>query len=233
MIASQEDLQIYLYDHVEGLEAANQQQETVEAARLLCKWTGSICHHADLQLGVRWPPFELISQLLEFRGGVRCGGASTIYAAALLACGIPATQYAFGGTLAGWGSFSHATTIFASPRDSQVFYNMDAYLDYHFVDSSGELMALEHMLRLIRARKYSEIHRVDGVVTRSVIRKEGHRDQMQVSMSGFLLTRYAQLHRLMGDMPIDHILLEFMRIFPRIGRWAGPLPQGLYDALLH
>ena len=152
----------FLIGAIPGLEEALASPATFLAASLIRRYIASIAS-LSVPLAIlnheRYGKGEwLLKGLLEYRGGVWCGGLSALFTEALKAAGIAACQYYYG-----WGDgLSHATTLFASVllgggTAQQDFYLLDSYLGYHYETPTGKMMKFADVLERVSRQDYAHV----------------------------------------------------------------------------
>jgi hypothetical protein len=120
---------------------------------------------------------DMVHNLATFQGGMWCGGAATLFAGILNFIAIPATVFSYGYSNTG---LSHVTTLVGiSTRDDQgfcryIWYNLDAYVNYHYVDNStGEWLPIDQLIGRVKRCEYDSIKRVDTIIPRHYVTHKG------------------------------------------------------------
>jgi hypothetical protein len=173
-IETKEELRRFLFNENSGLYTACKQKRWIDAAFKVRRYTSSVaCYpgsgmkldHSDLDT------IPLLQAMLEYQGGLWCGGTSKLLRGLLQAVGIPAFSYGYGHS-----PTSHATNIFgAKDEDGKYkFYILDAYGNYHYEDSvTGELIPFDDLLRRIRDKQHDSIQVVEVRIPRPYVVKPG------------------------------------------------------------
>lgn len=152
----------FLIEAIPGLREALASPKAFLAASLIRRYISSIASFSDPLMILDHEKYGkgewLLKGLLEYRGGVWCGGLSALFTEALKAAGIAACQYYYG-----WGDgLSHATTLFASVplgggTAQQDFYLLDSYLGYHYETPTGKMMKFADVLECVSRQDYARV----------------------------------------------------------------------------
>lgn len=158
----------FLIEAIPGLGEALASPTTFLAAFLLRRYISSIASFSAFLMLLEHNRDEtgewLLKGLLEYQGGVWCGGLAVLFTQALRAAGIAACDYHYG-----WrDGLSHVTTLFASmPLDGgtaqQDFYLLDGYLGYHYETPTGKMMKFTDVLECVSRQDYAcvVVHHTD------------------------------------------------------------------------
>ncbi len=100
---------------------------------------------------------EFYKDCSQYKVSTWCGAMSIFYQDVLRSFGYYSSCFSFGKDLGAVGYF-HTTNIVALMRNKNLeFYNIDAYIEYEFVDDNNDLMPLRELYRHIKEKNYNEI----------------------------------------------------------------------------
>jgi hypothetical protein len=151
------------------------------------RWVVALCNYSGRELLLEQVPrgevASVTRRLARHEIGVWCAGASTYFTEVLRLLGFPAGNlvYGYGGDMHHLG---HTTTLVGiqdrtdSTDWEYNFYNIDAYLCYHFTEAGGDLgsppLAITEMLERIKQNRHDTIAVVDERIERDLITPPGH-----------------------------------------------------------
>ena len=151
--------------------------ETVEQAMKIREWCASISNYSGRELLLNHgytDVVKFIARLARYEGGLWCAGAATVFMDVLYQVfNIPAVKFTYGYHETG---LSHTTTLIGYVNYNLTggktfdFAILDGYLGFHYVDAeTGDLMAIDELLRRVVCKEYGTIKRVDTNLKRPYV----------------------------------------------------------------
>lgn len=225
------------------------------------RWVASICNYSGPKLLCpsvkREEATEITRRLMNYECGLWCGGVSTYFSEILRLLGFPAGNLIYQYREPELANLEHATTIVGIQKrvgplgHDYEFYNIDAYLCYHFVDrESGSLLTFHELLSRIVTKRHSTIKRIDERIERALLTPPGHDPAFRAWLfdgempesktlpNGIILTpgathsvdklfppgspMWTLAQKVIGDRSMDEWLLDWMLVNPWIEEMGPP-----------
>jgi hypothetical protein len=240
------ELRKWLLKMVPGLKEAWEARNSLEMAHIMVRWVAAHAtfSHRDLLLKHDAGPRELLPGLLNYEGGVWCGGTAKLFCELM--------QLFSGIYTATWGyglhkeNISHVTTL-VGQKDGPC-YVFDAYLGYSYRDPNTlQMIPFGDLLHLIRTKQYDRIEQAGFDIRRPAVALPGDRGAGfnwlfdgrvpdPIVYEDRLVFRHARpsadrlfapgthnrnrIDRVRGDQPFREFMLDLILKEPQISRWA-------------